>query len=368
MHIHFITALGVVAAVSATPIRERTQWLKPYTGGGSVTPKTPAPKTPTPKTPTPKTPTQNTTLPTCDESNIPSIQATADEFVAHLQQADGCGNGWNHNKPGFSKNLAAMWLRAVFHDAGTFVADGKKFGLDGSIANEIKDAHFGLAASLPLQVVNGEYTAPFSTLPDSSSSGVQQGDLIAIAGITAVQHCGGPTIPVSVGIQPVAVGVSDDVSLMPSNPFMNLEALYVAFRRMGITSKTEVFALTTGSHTLGGAHASIVSGIKGDFEPFDRTPTVFDNDVFVKLHHNRKDCVLPIDCLLAADPDNAEALRFWAEDQQTFFDVYAVAMHKLLTMNSASFGAAGASACPFSTPRHRFDRDTAAGNGTKTKF
>ncbi|KAJ3188093.1 hypothetical protein HK101_009213 [Irineochytrium annulatum] len=343
MHIQFITALAAVAAVSATPIHQRSHGLKPFTGDGSVTPKTPAPKT------------------ICDAS----IQATADEFVAHLQHADGCGNGWNHNKPGFSKNLAAMWLRAVFHDAGTFTAKGKTSGLDGSIANEIKNAHFGLAASLPLQVFNGEYIAPFTTLPEPSSSGVQQGDLIAIAGITAVQHCGGPTIPVSVGVQPVAVGVSNDVSLMPSNPFMDLNALYVAFRRMGITSKSEVFALTTGSHTLGGAHASIVSGLKRDFEPFDRTPTVFDNDVFVKLLRNPKDCVLAIDCKLAADPDNAKALRAWAKDQQTFFDAYAVAMHKLLTMNSENFGAAGASACPFRTPRHRFDRDTAAGNGTR---
>ncbi|KAJ3135056.1 hypothetical protein HK101_004269 [Irineochytrium annulatum] len=383
MHFQLITILAVLTAVSASPARQRSQRLRPYTGGGSITPKTPvtpktpppaqkdpapkdpAPKTPTPKDPTPKTPTPNNTA-SCDQSTLASIQATADDFVAHLNQVDGCGNGWEHNDPGFSENLAAMWLRAIFHDAGTFVADGAQFGLDGSVANEIEDAHAGLAKSLPLQVFDGEYHSPFSTLPEPSSSGVQLGDLIAIAGVTAVQHCGGPTIPVSVGLHTVEPGVPNDVNLIPSNPFMDTEDLYAAFDRMGISDKAEVFALTTGSHTLGGVHAAIVGSdlASGNFEPFDRTPTVFDNDVFVKLLEDPKDCVLPIDCKLAADPDNAEALRIWVEDEQTFFDIYAVAMHKLLTMNSASFGAANAVACPFSTPKHDFRMDTAAGNGT----
>jgi hypothetical protein len=39
------------------------------------------------------------------------------------------------------------------------------------------------------------------------------------------------------------------------------------------------------------------------FVPFDDTPGIFDNNIFIKLQKNPNDCVLPIDCLLWKDPE-----------------------------------------------------------------
>ena len=54
--------------------------------------------------------------------------------------------------------------------------------------------------------------------------------------------------------------------------------------------------IVTGSHTLGGTHED-----DGRFTPFDETPGVFDNLIFKKSLRN--ECVLPIECSIANDPE-----------------------------------------------------------------
>ncbi|KAJ3196826.1 hypothetical protein HK101_007546 [Irineochytrium annulatum] len=294
-----------------------------------------------------------------------AIQAVANDFFSHLNQPDGCGNGFTGNQQGFSKNLAAMWIRSFFHDAGSWDAGALSGGLDGSIANEIGDEEAkGLAAGLPLQVAGGQYVAPFSS--SFPTGPVQPADLISIAAVTAIQHCGGPSIPVNVGLQPVPVGLRNNVDAIPSDPHFTVAQLFPFFQSMSL-DKGQMFALVTGSHTMGGAHGGVTPSVTSlDFQPFDDTPTVFDNNIFKKLLANPRDCVLPIDCNMAQDPDLQFLLRAWAQDESSFFSAYHSAFLQMMSFNAALFVGSGPTiqSCPFLTNLHNFGSDTAAGNGT----
>ncbi|KAJ3167809.1 hypothetical protein HK101_011708, partial [Irineochytrium annulatum] len=297
-----------------------------------------------------------------------AVQATVNDFVNQLNRPDGCGNSFQDNQAGFSKNLAAMWIRSFFHDAGSWNAGALSGGLDGSIANEIDVPEAkGLAAALPLQVAEGHYVAPFNSFFPSGP--IQPVDLISIAATTAIAHCGGPFIDVSPGLTPVPVGTQDDVSAIPSDPTLTVEQLLPFFENMSLT-KAQMFALVTGSHTMGGAHGAITPSVTSlEFAPFDDTPTVFDNHIFQKLLANPHDCVLPIDCFLAQDPDLQDLLQLWARDQDGFFVAYRSAFFQMMSFNSQDFGGPVGPAiqlCPFAAAIHNFGSDTAAGNGTGT--
>ncbi|KAJ3192905.1 hypothetical protein HK101_005773 [Irineochytrium annulatum] len=310
----------------------------------------------------------------CDTAVQPSINSYATSFASHLTGPDGCGNGFNANGPGYSRNLAAMWVRSIFHDAGSWDATNFMFGLDGSIANEIDAGEaLGLAAALPLQVSNGSYIAPFSALPPpfiDGATGVQRADLISIAGVTAISHCGGPVIPVSTGLFTARVGEQNNVSLIPADPLMPATQLYDQFKFMGMIKKSQVFALVTGSHSMGGAHSAITPQCTNKtFAAFDDTPTVFDNNIFKLLLADPSNCVLPIDCELARDPDLRPFLVEWAADQSLFFGNYTQAMQQMMTMSLSDFQHTDVpriKVCPFAVSRHNYARDTAAGNGTST--
>jgi hypothetical protein len=215
---------------------------------------------------------------------------------------------------------APNWLRASFHDAGTFnIYDGSG-GADGSLYGELNfPQHRGV------------------TPPSSAVSPLNAADTIQLAGAVAVKKCGGPLVPFRVGRVNVEGSAQNNVGRLPS-PFISVNELRTVFQNMGLDD-VDMFALTTGSHTMGGADVANTPdlqifkqnpGLKQVF--FDDTPGIFDNNIFVKLYKNPNDCVLPIDCYLWADPSLRSLGERWARDQSSFFAQYTTSFQKMAQM------------------------------------
>lgn len=116
-------------------------------------------------------------------------QAAADTFLELLKPLNGCLEAPAALPNSESKNLAALWLRAAFHAAGTWKPqDGAKGGLDNSLVSFANDsANFGLDDALPHKFIK------------NPSIQMSQADMIALAGTVSVGHCGGPRIKFNPG-------------------------------------------------------------------------------------------------------------------------------------------------------------------------
>ncbi|ORY44495.1 heme peroxidase [Rhizoclosmatium globosum] len=224
-----------------------------------------------------------------------------------------------------SQNLAALWLRATFHDAGEYVAATGAGGLDGSLtlASELSNAaNAGIAPSLATVFVPAD--AP-----------ITKADVIALGGIITVATCGGPKIAFQTGRQDATA--PNNINLLPSDPFQSVDAAAAAFARMGL-SKLDMLVLTTGSHTLGGAHAAISPLLTSKtFAPFDKTPGVFDNDIFKQTLAGN--CLVPLDCKMAADATLRPYVQQYANDQNAFFAQYSISFAKLLALTGSKLSA-----------------------------
>ncbi|KAJ3413351.1 hypothetical protein HDV05_008133 [Chytridiales sp. JEL 0842] len=228
-----------------------------------------------------------------------------------------------------SHNLAALWLRALFHDAGTFDVNNPAAsgGLDGSLLNELDwEDNKGLRESMATRFAS-------QVKYDLSSA-----DIITLGAIVTVAHCGGPQIPFRPGRPDIVPSNSTNIPLsLPADPFMDLPTLITGFARMGLTP-LDALNLVTGSHTLGGAHKAISPKVTNDtFAPFDDTPGVFDTRVFALALQNN--CLLPIDCLLVQDPDLKPVAESYIKDPQLFFSAYRDSMIKMI--NSLTQGTVG---------------------------
>ncbi|KAI8617205.1 heme peroxidase [Chytriomyces sp. MP71] len=221
-----------------------------------------------------------------------------------------------------SKNMAALWLRAIFHDAGTYNAASGSGGLDGSLqfAPEGTDeVNMGIPPSLASRFI-------------PSSNSISPADMVALGGIVTVAVCGGPQVPFRAGR--LSSNTSNNVADLPSDAFAPVSTIKAGFLRMGL-SALDMVTLTTGSHSMGGAHAVISPNItKADFEPFDNTPGVFDNDIFKQVLAGK--CVIPIDCAFAKDPELLPYIQQFAKDQSAFFAQYAISFEKMLNLNRAN--------------------------------
>jgi cytochrome c peroxidase len=184
-----------------------------------------------------------------------------------------------------SKNMAALWLRATFHSAGTWKPnDPIQGGFDDLLiqTSSLKE-NTGLEESLAHQFV----------------SGVSNSDSLAIAGIVAVQHCGGPQIRFASGRKDKKQR-SFLANRIPT-AFQNYDLIKSKLKEMGWNDE-DIVALATGSHTLGGAHRENSPSLTDQpFVPFDDTPGIFDNNIF-KFSLQGK-CIIQFDCDVANDPE-----------------------------------------------------------------
>lgn len=115
-------------------------------------------------------------------------QRSADALVFLLQAPGNClisATDLPANAP--SKNLAALWIRAAFHDAGTWdpLDTSNPGGANGNLVYTTDVAeNMGLDQTLANQRVTGR-----------QNYNISNADLIALGGAVTVTHCGGPKIP-----------------------------------------------------------------------------------------------------------------------------------------------------------------------------
>ncbi|PKX96896.1 heme peroxidase [Aspergillus novofumigatus IBT 16806] len=168
-------------------------------------------------------------------------------------------------------------------------------------------------------------------------------DLWTLAGVTAVQELGGPTIPWRPGRQDADSTACPPDGRLPiaSKGPTHLRAI---FYRMGFDDR-EIVALS-GAHALGRAHTDR-TGYEG---PWDFSPTVFTNEFFRllveeewlkrewdgPLQYTDKTTktlmMLPTDMALIEDAEFKPHVERYARDSDVFFREFADAFVKLLEL------------------------------------
>ena len=142
----------------------------------------------------------------------------------------------------------ALSQSLILHDAGTFSTSDKlnPAGSTGAVRFHLNHpANGGL---------EGTFASEFVTT--IAARGVSASDIIALGGLVAVKHCGGPDIPFIGGriddLSTKACQFPDTPNRLPF-PMENFSQTHVKFQRMGLTGE-EMAALTLGGHSLGGVH------------------------------------------------------------------------------------------------------------------
>ncbi|RKO84295.1 heme peroxidase [Blyttiomyces helicus] len=218
-------------------------------------------------------------------------QEFADKVKLFIAE-NGCGGDSSRN-PKTGRVLPPLWLRLIFHDSGdvslkgeggdappvsrvvslrpsphpfrpdstaTWFQSNGSFGLDGSIIFELgRPGNEGLAIA-----------------DMAHHTSVLMPDTMNLAAIATIAACGGPEIQFTSGLKHPGPDPHHLLPL-PSDPNeLSVENMF----RMGFNA-SQVVAIVTGSHTLGGLHAANNPHLTSlEFAPFDFTPTVFDNNIF----------------------------------------------------------------------------------------
>ncbi|KAF8090514.1 hypothetical protein N665_0475s0048 [Sinapis alba] len=232
-----------------------------------------------------------------------------------------------------SKSCAPIMLRLAWHDAGTYDAQSKTGGPNGSIRNEEEYTHganSGLKIALELcEGVKAKHPK------------ITYADLYQLAGVVAVEVTGGPDISFQPGRK--------DSNVCPREGRLpdakkNFQHLRDVFYRMGLSDK-DIVALS-GGHTLGRAHPER-SGFDG---PWTQEPLKFDNSYFVELLKGESEGLLklPSDKTLLEDPEFRRYVDLYAKDEDAFFRDYAES-HKKLSELGFNPNASAAKACSDST-------------------
>lgn len=232
-----------------------------------------------------------------------------------------------------SKNCAPIMLRLAWHDAGTYDAQSKTGGPNGSIRNEEEYTHganSGLKIALELcEGVKAKHPK------------ITYADLYQLAGVVAVEVTGGPDISFQPGRKDSNVCPREGRLPDAKKDFQHLRDV---FYRMGLSDK-DIVALS-GGHTLGRAHPER-SGFDG---PWTQEPLKFDNSYFVELLKGESEGLLklPSDKTLLEDPEFRRYVELYAKDEDAFFRDYAES-HKKLSELGFNPNASAAKACSDST-------------------
>ncbi|RKO89289.1 hypothetical protein BDK51DRAFT_38566 [Blyttiomyces helicus] len=118
-------------------------------------------------------------------------------------------------------------------------------------------------------------------------------DAINLAAIGVISAYGGTQLPFNSGLIQSGLDPAGLIPL-PSDP-VNITVQNMT--RMGFDDQ-QIVAIVTGSHALGGVHAANHPHLTSlEFDAFDDTPGVFDNDIFKQTL--KGNCKIPFDCLLA---------------------------------------------------------------------
>jgi len=232
-------------------------------------------------------------------------------------------------------SFGPVFVRLAWHSSGTYDKEKKTGGSNGAGMRFIPESDWGANAGLnharnKLEPIKKKH-------PEISYS-----DLWILAGVTAIEYMGGPSIPFHSGRKDYdekSKMVLPD-GLLP-DATKGAQHLRDVFYRMGFNDQ-EIVALS-GAHSLGRCHPDR-SGFDG---PWTRAPTTFSNELFrllleekwskeklknglVQYRNPQKDLMmLPTDMVLVEDPKFKEWVVKYAKDENLFRKDFAAAFLKL---------------------------------------
>jgi hypothetical protein len=227
---------------------------------------------------------------------------------------------------GGCSSIARLWIRAVFHDAGTFDKGDGSGGADGSLllSEELarpENARLSLSAG---------FFRNFAT-----RRGCTLADTISFSSIVAIEACGGPKLDFEPGR--VDAIIPNKPGMLPS-PFVSGDDIIRMFvDRMGFTAE-EAVALIGGGHTVAKLNSRIVDGSNRVIsEPggLDGTPERFDNKFFKELVSNPGSLFpgnarIPADSNMANHPVLKVIVRKFANSNGDFFKAFKSAFEKMI--------------------------------------
>lgn len=223
----------------------------------------------------------------------------------------------NSFKTAFQTTPLPLYVRAAFHDAGTFDKYTNTGGPNGSLFNaaeEIRFENFGISTIKDV-IVNIK----------NENSTVSLADIIQIGGYVAISETGGPNMKFRFGRIDVGTADNDTDGRLPFPASKNLRAI---FYNMGFNDK-EIVAIS-GAHTLGGVRF-VIPGSTAPLKPFTNNPLVFDNSYFKLLLQTQQPTLarLASDLYLVQDAAFLNWVQQFANDQNLFFQEYSKAHIKL---------------------------------------
>lgn len=215
-----------------------------------------------------------------------------------------------------------LMVRLAWHDSGTYDAEAKSGGANGTVRFAPESQHF---ANTGLE----KATALIQPIKDAFP-GISYADLFQLASVVAVEYTGGPKVPFRMG----RIDAPDDKCTpdgrLPDG-HKNLSHLRDVFYRMGLADKDIV--VLSGAHTIGRAHRER-SGFEG---PWTKEPLIFDNGYFKEVLSETPDpslLRLATDLALLQDPYMKSLVEKYAVDQDAFFADYAESHKKLSELGS----------------------------------
>lgn len=248
-------------------------------------------------------------------------------------------------KRGDGTSIGPTFVRLAWHASGTYSAADKTGGSNGSTMRMSPEKDWGANAGLA--------GARDALAPVAKKHNMSVADVWTLAGATAVEHMGGPTIQWKGGRtdSPKPTTVPDGRLPDADNGGANKDCAHIRkiFGRMGFNDR-EMVALS-GAHALGRCHTN-ASGYWG---PWTNAETTFSNEYFRLLMEEKwtkkrthegkrwtgpdqfedpsgKLMMLPSDMALLSDPEFKKWVEAYAKDEQLFFKDFAAAFAKLLAL------------------------------------
>jgi len=234
-------------------------------------------------------------------------------------------------------------VRLAWHSSGTWDEKTQTGGSDGAGMRYDPEAKWGANAGLHKARARLEQV-------NAANPGISYADLWILAGNTAIEEMGGPTLPFRPGRRdkpsdaaPLPDGRLPDADGRDTTPEQHLRDI---FYKMGFNDQ-EIVALS-GAHALGRCHTD-ASGYWG---PWTFAPTTFSNEYFrlllnekwtkKKTHEGKKWegpeqfedstkqlMMLPTDMCLIKDKEFKKHVERYAKDEQAFFEDFKKAWIKL---------------------------------------
>ncbi len=214
--------------------------------------------------------------------------------------------------------IARTWIRAAFHDSGTFDSSAKNGGTDGSIQFELdRPENFGLEPTIGF----------FKDIVQRR--GVTMADSIVFGAVEAVKVCGGPDIAFKPGR--IDVAGPNPTGRLPGSRVSANETLDIFVNRLGM-SVEETVALIGAGHSVAELIKQNNPGddsVKPGF--FDSTPSAMDQRWFAEVLANPENARIEADRNMLDDPEMKRIITRFADPAQdkAFFQPFASGMVKL---------------------------------------